>query len=428
VRGAAAAAYAVPAGRRVAGELVVPPSKSVTQRYFNLALLARRPLRIVRPLVAADTRLFLAALERCGFAVAASPGAVRLTPGMPPDGAEIDCGDGGTMLRLLTASLAAQPGRWRLDGSPRLRQRPVGPLVAALRGLGGEIRCLGEEGFAPLEIRGGRLAGGAIRLDAGESSQYLSALLMAALAASGPVEVEVAALTSAPYVDLTREAVALFGGRIDGAGPGCWRAAPGLVPPTAVEVEGDYSAACYWAAAAALTGGQVLLRGLRPDSAQGDRRFLDLLARMGARVEGRSEGWEVAGGGVLTGLTADLAALPDQAPTLAALAPFARGATRIEGVPHLRLKESDRLAALAAELGRAGAEVEERPDGLTIAGTWAGGEPPSAPVRVDPHGDHRIAMSLALVGLRRPGLAVADPGVVAKSYPGFWRDLESLLA
>jgi 3-phosphoshikimate 1-carboxyvinyltransferase len=420
--------YAVPAGRRVAGAVAAPPSKSVTQRYFNLALLARCPLRVERPLVAADTRLFLVALERCGFAVAASPEAVRLAPGPPPDGGEIDCGDGGTMLRLLTASLATQPGRWRLDGSPRLRQRPVGPLVAALRALGAEIRCLGAGGCAPLEIRGGRLAGGAVRLDAGESSQYLSALLMAALAASGPVEVEVTALTSAPYVDLTREAAAAFGGRIDAAGAGRWRVVPGLLPPPALAVEGDYSAACYWAAAAALTGGRVKLRRLSPDSAQGDRRFLDLLVRMGARVEVRDDGWEVAGGGTLTGLTADLGALPDQVPTLAALAPFARGATRIEGVPHLRLKESDRLAALAAELGRAGAQVEERPDGLTIAGSWAAGPPPSEPLVVDPHGDHRIAMSLALVGLRRPGLAVSHPGVVAKSYPDFWRDLESLLA
>lgn len=421
---------AVPSGRRARGRLTVPPSKSATHRYLNLALLAGRPLRVERPLQAEDTLLFRAALERCGWRVAESGEAWDLAPAAPPPAAVIDCGNAGTLLRFLTATLTALPGDWRLDGSSRLRQRPVGPLVEALRALGAEIEYLGEEGCAPLRLRGGSLRGGRTLLRAGESSQYLSALLMASLGAGAPTEIEVASLTSAPYVELTLRAIAELGGRVERPAAGRFRVLPGLpgLPETAaVRVEGDYSAACYPAAAAALTGGRVVLAGLAADSAQGDRGFFALLASMGAAVRFADDGVEVAGDG-LTAVDADLSAMPDQVPTLAALAPFARGTTRIHNVAHLRLKESDRLAAMAAELRRLGATVREAPAELAVAGTWADGAPPAGGVEVEAHGDHRVAMSLALVGLRRPGVVVRDPQVVAKSYPAFWTDLESLLA
>lgn len=427
----------VPAGRRVRGRLAPPPSKSLTHRYFNLALLARRPLLVERPLDAEDTRLFRTALGRLGFAVEVGPGGVEVAPtaavaAVPAADTEIACGNAGTMFRFLTASLTTHPGRWRLDGVPRLRERPVGPLVGALRRLGAEIDYAGRDGFAPLIVRGGTLRGGTTRLDAGESSQYLSALLMAALAARDEVTVEVAALTSAPYVELTLAAIAALGGAVERPAPGVFRVRPGLAPDGAprVRVEGDFSAACYPAAAASLTGGSVVLTGLAAGSRQGDRGFFDLLARMGARVAWRSgDEVEVAAppAGVLTAVAADLGAMPDQVPTLAALAPFARGTTVISGAAHLRIKESDRLAAMASELGRLGATARERPDGLVVPGLWADREPPAEPVTVGPHGDHRIAMSLALTALRRPGVAIANPGVVAKSYPGFWDDLEALL-
>src|SRR4051812_44802468 len=196
---------AIPAGGRVAGSLTVPPSKSVTHRFLNLALLASArsaaPTLIERPLVAEDTRLFLAALGRAGFAVEESPEAVWLTPRPRPDDPgdaeeiEIFCGNAGTMLRFLVATLAVVPGTWRLDGTPRLRERPVGPLVDAVRRLGGRIAYLGRPGCVPLRIAGGSLQGGVTAIDAGESSQYLSALLMAGLAAPEGVVVEVGALT-----------------------------------------------------------------------------------------------------------------------------------------------------------------------------------------------------------------------------------------
>ena len=417
----------IPAGVRASGRVRIPPSKSVTHRYLNLALLARQPLRIERPLFAEDTRLFLAALGRLGLRVEEGLGEVRLEPADPPSGeVEVFCGNAGTMLRFLVASLAAVPGRFRLDGVPRLRERPVGPLVEALRRLGARIEYLGRPGFVPLAIAGGTLGGGATSLDAGESSQYLSALLMAALRAPAEVTVEVGALTSEPYVEVTLAAAAAFGGRIERLGERAYKVWPSPLQADRVRVEGDASAACYPAAAAALTGGAVTLAGLSPDSRQGDRRFLDLLAGMGAEVGWSGGELAVRGAGGLRAVEADLAGMPDQVPTLAALAPFARGTTRIFNVAHLRIKESDRLEAMATELRRLGAMVEEGPDSLTIPGLWADREPPGDAVTVEPRGDHRIAMSLALAGLRRPGVSIASPGVVAKSYPDFWRDFDEL--
>lgn len=419
--------FAVPSGRRAHGRLRVPPSKSLTHRFFNLALLSGSPLVIERPLFAEDTRLFLAALERCGLRVSETPEEVRLEPGAPPaEEVEIFCGNAGTMLRFLVATLAVLPGRWRLDGVPRLRERPVGPLVDALRRLGGQFEYLGDEGRVPLRIEGGHLRGGTVALDAGESSQYLSAMLMAALRAPAEVVIEVPSLTSRPYVDVTIAAAAAFDGHIERVGPRAYRVRPSALRSGRVRVEGDYSAACYPAAAAALTGGEVTLAGLSPDSKQGDRELLDLLAEMGAEIAWKGDDLRVRGG-ELRGVKADLSSMPDQVPTLAALAPFAKGETLIHNVAHLRIKESDRLEAMATELKKLGADAREGRDSLWLPGLWSGTEPPAETVHVDPRGDHRIAMSLALVGLRRPGVVIDHPEVVAKSYPGFWRDLQKIV-
>lgn len=421
---------AVPSGRTASGRLTVPPSKSVTHRYFNLALLSGRPLTVENPLWAEDTRLFAEALSRLGLAVDARSDRVRIEPGAAPPGeVEVFCGNAGTMLRFLAASLATRPGRFVLDGLPRLRERPVGPLLEALRALGGRIEELDRPGHVPLRIEGASLAGGTARLDAGESSQYLSALLMAGAAAAAPVEIQVSALNSAPYVEITVAALARFGGRVERRG-NLWRVEPGPLGADSLRVEGDFSAACYPAAAAALTGGEVKIVDLSPDSLQGDRRFLDLLAAMGAEIGWDGSELTVCGpaGGALEAVTADFSSMPDQVPTLAALAPFARGVTRITGAAHLRIKESDRLAAMAAELGRLGAAAAVLADGLEIPGSWACSQPPRTPAMVDPHGDHRIAMSLSLTGLRRPGVSIGSPEVVAKSWPGFWQEFGRLLA
>jgi 3-phosphoshikimate 1-carboxyvinyltransferase len=410
------------------GRLRVPSSKSLTHRYFNLAVLGRAPITVENPLVAEDTRLFLEALGKLGFRVTEDGGDVHLEPVEPAtQETEIFCGNAGTMLRFLVATLTVLPGTWRLDGVPRLRERPVRPLVDALRRLGARIEYLGAEGYVPLRLHGGTLGAGTTVLDAGESSQYLSALLMAALRAPGPVTVEVQSLTSKPYVDVTLGVVAAFGGRIEEAGDHIYKVTPSALNAGRVRVEGDWSAAAYPAAAAALTQGEVVLEGLLQDSRQGDRGFLALLERMGAAVSWSGSEVTIRGGD-LRGIEADLSSMPDQVPTLAALAPFARGTTHIFNVAHLRIKESDRLEAMATELRKTGATVEEGPDWLRIPGVWADREPPADPVTIDPRGDHRIAMALALVNLRRRGITVAHPEVVGKSYPGFWADLERLVS
>lgn len=447
-------ALRLPEGATVSGRLRPPSSKSLTHRALALALLSRRAMTIERPLAAEDTELFLAALTRFGFAVERSPDAVGLRPPERwPAEVAIDCGNAGTMFRFLVAIAATLPTRVLLDGVPRLRERPIAPLTSALAELGVAIEFLGERGHAPLVVgrlsegtlsertssggtfAGGKFVGGKVALDASASSQYLSALLLAGLRAAHPVEVAVEELASAPYVDLTLEMVARFGGRVERLAPGRWRSYPGLAGTDRVAIEADFSAATYPAAAAVLTGGSVQIDGIARSSRQGDRRFFDLLGAMGAEVRWNEEGARVSAGAALSAIVADLGDIPDQVPTLAALAPFARGTTEIRNVAHLRIKESDRLAAITSELRRAGAEVEELADGLVIPGIWAEAMPPSAPpsappsipVVVDPHRDHRIAMAMALVALRRPNLSIGDPACVAKSHPEFWRDLAALL-
>jgi 3-phosphoshikimate 1-carboxyvinyltransferase len=426
------AALEIPAGRVARGEVTPPPSKSISHRYFNLALLTGRAITVERPLAAEDIALFARALEVCGLGVERGADWVRITPKVDleqPAERTVECGNAGTMFRFLTATLSTLPGRWVLDGTPRLRERPIAPLIAALRALGAEIECLERVGHAPLRIRGGSLRGGRCQLDASSSSQYLSALLMAGLRAKEPIEIEVQALTSHPYIAITADAMRAFGFPLQPARAGRWRSEPMSLAaaaraPERVRVEADLSAAAYPAAAAAITGGQVSIRGIRADTAQGDRRLLEVLAEMGSHVRWLEDGVEVKGAASV-GVDLDLSDIPDQVPTVAAVACFARSQSRIRNVAHLRVKESDRLAAIAVELSKAGFSATEQSDGLRITGLRNGVA--VAPISIDAHDDHRIAMSLALVGLRRPGLSILEPTVVGKSYPTFWRDLASLL-
>lgn len=424
-----ASGYAIPSHCVARGTVQPPPSKSITQRVLNLTLLARSPIEIKRPLLAEDTDLFLASLESLGFECERQEGGIALAPGVPADRAQLWCGNNGTMLRFLTAALTTVPGDWLLDGSERLRQRPIGPLVEALRSLGANIRYEDRQGFAPVAIVGGSLQGGSVELDASLSSQFVSAMLMAATQAEDEVVFKVRALVSAPYLQLTRKVLAAFGATVlKEPQEDVFRVQPTILQQRCFEVEGDFSSAAYPAAAAILTGGVVSVQGMDQDSEQGDKGFLEVLSAMGADIEWDDRGFKVRAGGPLTGIDVDFSRMPDQVPTLAALAPFAAGRTRIRNVRHLRIKESDRLAAMAGELRRMGASIQERPDGLEIEGTWADRERiPREEIEVETHGDHRVAMSLAVCGLARPGVTVGTPDVVAKSYPSFWDDLNHLL-
>lgn len=428
--------YPVPRAEGVGGVVEPPGSKSISHRALNLALIGQRPATIENLLEAEDIAAFREALKRMGWRmerVSSTEVRVEPPPGGPPDGpVRLDCRSAGTLLRFLVASCAVTPGEWILDGSPRLRERPIGPLLGALRRLGSSIDELGRPGCAPIRIHGGPLAGGKVEIDAGESSQYVSALLMAGLRARKPIQLLAPFLVSSPYVDTTLQVMADFGSSVACGRTGearDFRIEPHRpeAPGGRYRVAGDDSAAAYPAAAAAICGGRVRLRGLASSSTQGDRAFLGILERMGAAVRTAQDEMEVEGDGRLRALDCDLSGMPDQVPTLAAVAAFAHGVTTIRNVAHLRIKESDRLAAIGTELRRSGASVEELPDGLRIEGNPALAATPGSPrVAIDTYDDHRIAMSMALVGLRRGGLAIRRPAVVAKSYPGFWADLEGI--
>jgi 3-phosphoshikimate 1-carboxyvinyltransferase len=319
--------------------------------------------------------------------------------------------------------LALGRGPFELRGDARMAERPIGDLVDALAPLGARVRFLEREGFPPLEIAGGGLHGGSTRLRGDRSSQYLTGMLLAAPLAAAPVEIAIdGPLVSRSYVELTLEVLRAFGVRVDRDGDRRFRVvAPQRYRARAFEVEGDWSSASYFLAAAAITGGRVTVKGLRRDSAQGDARFADLLEQMGAAVRLDEDGVTAEGRAALRGIDADLGDLPDVAPTLAIVAACASGTTRVRGVAHLRLKESDRIASVVGELRRLGADAHERDDGFEVTGgaPLHGGE-------VDAHADHRIAMSFATLGLVVPAVTIRDVACVSKSYPRFFADLASL--
>lgn len=409
-----------PLARPPACSVTPPGSKSITNRALPLAALcAARPIALSGWLDSDDTRVMIDALRALGHEVEVGE---RLTVrrGTPRD-AELFVGNSGTTIRFLTAFCALSPVTVRLDGVPRMRERPIGDLLDALRSLG--VEAHGANGYPPVTVRGGDWRGGDVAVRGDVSSQFLSGLLLAAPFAPVATTFRVeGALVSRPYIDMTLRMLAQFGLRLEEPAPGTFHVpAPqqGGPPGDAFAIEPDASAASYFLAAAAITGGHVQVPGLSMDSLQGDVHFLDALERMGCRVSRGTEGLAVQGCG-LRGIDIDMNAISDTVMTLAAVALFAEGPTTIRNVAHIRHKETDRIAALATELRRLGAEVDERPDGLAITPR------PLRGATVLTYDDHRMAMSLALVGLRLPGVVIDNPGCVAKTYPGYFADLETL--
>jgi len=391
-----------------AADVTPPGSKSVANRALVCAALADGRSRIRGFARADDTKLLILALRKLGFRIEPAAPSDLLVEGGGVTATEgaFDLGNAGTSFRFALAVAALGTGKYTLDGDARMRERPVGGLVEALRALGAKIEYGGADGFPPVRLEASGLSGGRVVVDSSASSQFLSALLLVSPLARGPVEIENAGpVSSAGYVDLTHRVMRSFGGEV-----GRYRA-------TDFTVEADAASAGYWAAIAAVTGGRVRIRGVRPDGVQPEFGFLKDLATMGARVTSDADGTLVEGG-PLRGIDADLNGRPDSVPALAVTALFAEGPTRIRNVAHLRHKESDRLAALAHELGKLGARVAEHRDGLDI-------EPPPTVKRaeLDTHRDHRLAMAFAIAGSRVEGILIQDPGVVSKSYPGFWNAL-----
>ncbi|NDY42802.1 3-phosphoshikimate 1-carboxyvinyltransferase, partial [Dissulfurirhabdus thermomarina] len=338
---------------------------------------------------------------------------------------ELYLGNNGTGIRFLASVAALAPAAVRLTGTPRMAQRPIGPLLEALRGWGVRAESLHGTGCPPVEVHGGGIEGGETRLDASKSSQFLSSLLLAAPCARRPAEIVLSGpLVSRPYVDLTTAVMAAFGVRVEVSEDRRFRVPRRAYRPADYAVEGDASSASYFWAAAAVTGGRVTVANVPAEALQGDAAFADLLGRMGCRVEKSAEGVTVEGPpeGELRGIEVDMGRWPDVVPTLAVVAAFARGETVVTGVAHLRIKESDRIRSVVTELVRLGVSAEERPDGLVVRG---GGR--LRPAEVATYDDHRMAMSFAVAGLRVPGLRIRDPGCVAKSFPGFWEVFEGLV-
>lgn len=406
----------------------VPGSKSITNRALVLAALARDsfPGDLWGVLRSEDTEVMIEALRSLGFAVETDWGKdfVRVYRGegafIPAARADLFVANSGTSMRFLTALVSLGHGRYRLDGVPRMRERPIGDLLSALRQLG--VRAWSEAGndCPPVVVETDGLSGGNARIRGDVSSQFLSGLLMVAPFARTDVTLEVeGSMVSEPYVSMTVAMMKRWGAEVEANARSFHIRAIHQYRLCDYEIEPDASAASYFWAAAAITGGDVMVSRLTFNSLQGDVRFAEVLEEMGCRIV-RGESGITVHGGSLHGIDVDMNDISDTVMTLAAVACFAEGPTTIKNVAHIRHKETDRLAALAAELRRVGAEVEEFADGLTITPR------PLHGAEIETYNDHRMAMSMALIGLRVPGIVIKNPGCVAKTYPHFFTDLERL--
>jgi 3-phosphoshikimate 1-carboxyvinyltransferase len=431
----------------------VPGSKSITNRALVLAALAgpSGASTLHGALHSEDTEIMTECLRALGFQVAVNrakeaiqvSGGTDLQP-IPAPEAALFVGNSGTTMRFLTALVSLGHGCYRLDGVARMRERPIEDLLEALRQLGVKAYSERNNGYPPVVVETNGLNGGKANIRADASSQFLSGLLMAAPLARGPVILSVNGLVSAPYIDMTVALMRRFGVRIEADAnqfivSGNQFQIPKITgfitnghanqfvvsgnqfyAPQELKIEPDASAASYFLAAAAITKGDVRVCGLSTwNSLQGDVRFVNILQEMGCRVWREDEGLRVKGQ-PLHGVTVDMNDISDCVMTLAVVALFAKGPTTIRNVAHIRHKETDRLSALATELRRVGARVEVLEDGLTI-------DPgPLHAATIETYNDHRMAMSMALVGLKVPGMVIRNPGCVAKTYPRFFEDLERL--
>ncbi len=416
----------------VRGTVRPPGSKSITNRALVCAALARGRSRLEGVLDSQDTRVMVAGLAALGIEVTADWEAGIVDVGgaggaIPATTATIDCAASGTTMRFLSAVSSLGTGTYRLDGTPRMRQRPIDDLLEPLRSLGTDALAESPGGCPPVVIRSRGLPGGRIAVRGTTSSQFASGLALAAPCANAETTLEFTGrLVSLPYLEMTRRVMESFGGSCQSPTPHTW-----VIPATGYTacdyaIEPDASAASYFLAAAAITGGRVRIEGLSRTSMQGDIGFADALERMGCSVTWQEPGPTTPHGAVTVagradrGIDIDMNAISDTVPTLAAVALFATTPTAINNVAHIRDKETDRIGDLVRELRRLGCRVDERPDGLTIH------PGPLHGASIATYDDHRMAMSLALAGLRTPGVVIENPDCVGKTFPGYWRMLADL--
>jgi 3-phosphoshikimate 1-carboxyvinyltransferase len=411
--------------RRAAGTVRLPGSKSISNRVLLLAALASGETQVSGLLDADDTRVMREALSRLGIAFENQK--IRGAGGpFPVKQADLFLGNAGTAFRPLTAALALSGGEYRLSGVPRMHERPIGDLVDALRGIGARIDYGGREGFPPLVIHPGTIKAQRVGVRGDVSSQFLTALLMALPLSGKPSTIEVQGeLISKPYVEITLNVMRRFGIAVSRTG---WQRfdipAGKYRSPGKIHVEGDASSASYFLAAGAIGGGPVRVEGVGRDSIQGDVRFTEVLERMGAEVTLYEDAIEVKSGArKLRAIDMDMNHIPDAAMTAAVLALFADGPSRLANIVSWRVKETDRIAAMAIELRKLGAAVEEGEDFLRIVpGKLRSG------VSIDNYDDHRMAMSFSLVALGGVAVTINHPQCVAKTFPGFFNVLEQIVS
>lgn len=416
----------IPKTASINATVTAPPSKSYSVRALLLAAMSSGTTTVRNCLDADDTRYALEALRTIGFDITGSiQQELFIGPrrSMSANEVPIFVGNAGTAMRFFTGWLAFTPGRFLLQGEQRMHERPIGDLVDVLLQLGAEVEYVEKEGYPPLRIRGRKMRGGFdVTISAETSSQFVSALMLGGATLPDGITLRIAKMASGPYIDITADILTTFGARVTRDGADVINIRAGRLELPEYRVEGDYSSASYWFAAAAATRGTMRVRGLAVPTAQGDAGFLDILRAMGCAIEVGAEEIAVTGPETLLGGTFDCNATPDIVPTLAAIAPLASSPVEIVNVANLRVKESDRLATVTSELRRLGVTVDERPDSLLIQPGWS-----DAPAIIETHNDHRIAMAFAIAGLARGNVTIGKEQVVTKSYPRFWRTLEEVL-
>ena len=408
------------------GNVRPPGSKSYTNRALVLAALAHGTSTLEGALFSDDTLHMARGLSALGFVVRSDEPDHRFevdgaSGRVPATRASVYVGNSGTTARFLTPVLALGRGSYELDGNEAMRKRPMQPLLDALSRLGGRAVSVRGNGCPPLHVEASGLEGGQASISGSVSSQYLSALLMAAPCTRLGVTLEVQGdLVSKPYVEVTAQTMEAFGVTLRREGFRRFEVAPGRYTGTKYEVEPDASAASYFFAAAAVTKGRVVVPGLGTRSLQGDLEFVRLLERMGCAVRQSETETEVTGPAKLEGIEANMANISDTAQTLASIAPFAAGPTRVTGIGFIRRKETNRVAAVVTELRRMGIRADEEEDGFIVYP----GVP--RPADVETYDDHRMAMSFAITALLSPGVRIRNPACVSKTFPNFFEVLDQL--
>ncbi len=402
----------------------VPGSKSITNRALILASLADGTSTLRGALVADDTEAMAAAMRSLGAEIDLHPErttVVGFGPRPRPGPVTIGARLSGTTARFVLPLLTLGDGPYILDGEDPLRDRPMGPTIEALRRMGAALDDRDRPGHLPVVVEKGAIRGDGLTVDAETSSQFASGLLLAGASMAGGISVDLAGtVVSRPYLDMTLAVLRSFGVEAGTEGDRRLWVRPGPVRPTDYQIEPDASTASYFLAAAMIAGGRVRVEGLGTSSLQGDVALVEVLARMGADVTMAADYIEVVGTGRIDGIDVDLTDLPDMAQTIAVVAPFASGPTRVRGVEVIRGHETDRIAAIVAEMTRCGIEAEEYRDGFTIhPGT-------PQPAMIETYRDHRMAMSFSILGLRAPGIVITDPGCAAKTFPDFFGALDGL--